>query len=105
MTPLHRDLQVLDEDQFVERFGPRPNHLDLTAGFDCGEGGCLFACAGKELRYVLAQKPSNVWTLLEGDEGQLVIESGMHIVNRLGYLITERPIDEHAVYTVPIDDT
>jgi hypothetical protein len=41
--------------------------------------------------------------LVEGDEGQLVIESGMHLVNRLGYLVTSTPVGERETYTVPLD--
>lgn len=94
---------AIDEDIFIEQFGPKPNHLDLTASFDLGQGGCLFACAGKEWRYVLAQNPRTLWTLIEGDNGTLVIESGLHLVNRLGYLVTEMPIEAGTAYTVVLD--
>ena len=94
---------TIDEDSFIERFGPRPNHLDLQAGCDFGDGGCLFSAAGKEFKYVLAQNPQCIWTLIEGDEGQLVIESGMHLVNRLGYLVTSTPVGARETYTVLLD--
>lgn len=94
---------AIDEDTFIERFGPRPNHLHLQAGCDFGDGGCLFSAAGKEFKYVLAHNPKTIWTLVEGDEGQLVIESGMHFVNRLGYLVTAVPFEERETYTVLLD--
>jgi uncharacterized protein YlzI (FlbEa/FlbD family) len=49
---------------------------------------------------LIRQKPDTVWTLLEGDEGQLVIESGLHVVNRIGYLVTERGIENGTSYAV-----
>ncbi|MGE3227891.1 MAG: hypothetical protein AB7J30_00430 [Hyphomicrobium sp.] len=93
----------LNEESFIERFGPMPNHLDLSAGCDFGDGGCLFAAAGKEFKYVLAQDPHCIWTLIEGDEGALVIESGIHLVNRLGYLVTAEPFETAVTYTVVLD--
>lgn len=94
---------TLDEDSFIDQFRPKPNHLDLMASFDLGQGGCLFACAGKEWRYVLAQNPRTIWTLIEGDNGTLAIESGLHLVNRLGYLVTDTPIKAGTAYTVVLD--
>lgn len=93
----------LDEDTFITRFGPKPNHLDLSAGFDWGDGGCLFNVTGKEFKHVLAQNPKTIWTVLEGDEGQLFIDSGLHIVNRLGYIVTSNPVEDSAGYSVRLD--
>ena len=96
--------RMIDENLFIERFDPKPNHLDLTGGFDFGDGCCLFTATGKAFKYVLAQNPRTIWTVVEGDEGQLVIESGLHLVNRLGYLVTANPIEETVTYTVLLDD-
>lgn len=97
------ELRHIDEDTFIERFRPQPNPLDLTASVDFGDGGCLFSAAGKEFRHVLAQDPHTLWTLVEGDDGSLFIESGLHIVNRLGYLVTARPFEDGVAYSVPLD--
>lgn len=93
---------TLDEDTFFARFEPMRNHLDAQCGFDLGGGGCLFAVTGAEYRYVRAQDPRTVWTLIEA-EGRLFIESGLHIVNRLGYLVTRVAFEPHAAYSVPLD--
>lgn len=95
--------RILDEAEFFTRFTPKPNHLDKHATFDSGEGGCLFACTGKELKYVLAQKPRCIWTLVDGDEGQILLVSGLHIVNRIGYLVTGEPAEDHTDYTIILD--
>lgn len=94
--------QQLTEDEFLERFKPIANHLDETAGFDFGKGGCLFEAAGPELEFVRAQPLDKVWTVIDGDEG-VEITDGMHFVNRLGYLVTELPCPPETMVTVPLD--
>ena len=91
---------TIDADTFRTRFRPRRNHLDLAAGCNLGEGGCLFASAGKELAHVLRQKPRTVWTVVEGDDNAIVIRSGFLVVNRLGYLVTEHGAEAGVRYTV-----
>jgi hypothetical protein len=102
MTTSDFALITLDEDTFIARFGLVPNHLDPNCGFDLGNGGCLFAPTGAEYRHVKAQDPRTVWTLIEAD-GLLFIESGLHIVNRLGYLVTRVPAPPNTAYSVPLD--
>ncbi len=102
MNPQDWSFHTIDEGTFIERFGPRPNHLDTNASFDFGDGGCLFETYGRELAYVRTQDPRTVWTIIEGDDG-LAIESGMHFVNRLGFLITARAIEDQTACTVLLD--
>lgn len=92
----------MTEDEFLVRFHPVPNHLSDTAGFDFGEGGCLFEASGPELAFVRVQPPARVWTVIEGDDG-LEITDGMHVVNRLGYLVTVRCCPPHIAVSVPLD--
>jgi len=40
---------------------------------------------------VKLQPLHHVWTILEGDDGSLWACAGFHIVNKLGYITTERP--------------
>jgi hypothetical protein len=99
MQPNH---QMMDEDQFVSQFGPKPNRLNSAAGFDFGDGGCLFETYGHEWQYVRAAEPAAVWTVIEGDDA-LVIESGLHWVNRLGFILTDRPVPPGMVITVMLE--
>src|SRR5215216_1010478 len=39
---------------------------------------------------------SKVWTITHGDSDVWTIAPGVHIVNRVGYVITERPCDDEA---------
>lgn len=35
--------------------------------------------------------PTCIWTLVDGDDDDMYVLSGCHLVDRLGYFITERP--------------
>lgn len=95
----------IDEDTFRETFRPRPNHLNFVSGFDFGDGCCLFTSYGKELRHVFAQRRGHVWTVIEDNSGALHIESGLHIVNRIGFLITGNPVEAGLAYSVALNRT
>lgn len=41
-----------------------------------------------------------VWTLLEGDNGDLFLANGLHFVNRLDVYITEKPYDRNLLYEI-----
>lgn len=76
----------LDWQYWEATFSPITNHFDENAAYD----GCLFETYGQEVAFVAEQAPGTVWTLLDTDEG-LVLNSGFHLVNRIGYIVTERP--------------
>lgn len=90
----------LTEDEFYEKFKTITNHLDDNAPFS----GKMFETHGKELEFVTQMAQENrVVTIIEGEgeekdeEGYLIptmyYSSGMHHVNRLGYLILDQPCD------------
>lgn len=91
----------LTEQQFDDYFVLVDNHIDDNAAFD----GKMFETYGKEMDFVLEMSKENrVITIIESDEGcdedeegfmipNMYYVSGMHAVNRIGYLITEDPID------------
>jgi hypothetical protein len=65
--------------------------MDDNAGFD----GLLFETFGPEFDFVQSRSSECVWTLVESDNGDLIlIVPGIHVVNRLGYLITEYSWEE-----------
>ena len=86
-------MKKITEDEFYEKFTTVKNHLDESAGFD----SCLFETYGEELDYVfeLSKKENRVWTVIENDDGEgLTYATGFHLVNRLGFLITEETWSE-----------
>ena len=76
-------------DAWDAKYQPMENHIDTNAGDK-------FETYGEELDYVLSianTEPARVWTLVDGDDGNLYITSGYHLVNRLNYFITHNPCE------------
>jgi len=72
-------------DQF-EELKPITNPYDDNASLD----GVMFETYGQELDYVRQQDPRYIWTFCEEDD-ILFLSQGYHLVNRIGYVITELP--------------
>jgi hypothetical protein len=87
--------QKITEDMFWETYKPKKNHIDDNASFD----GCMFETFGEEVKYVVqvANDPKTtktVWTITHDDgsdgEEKMYYSAGYHLVNRIGYIITEK---------------
>jgi hypothetical protein len=75
---------IMSIEDFDEIYEPIENPLNE-------DSGTLFETYGADLDYVLNvanTTPHKVWTLVDSDEG-LVIVSGYHLVNRVHYIITK----------------
>lgn len=95
------ELKKITEIEFDEMFTLVKNKFDFNASFD----GYLHETYGEEMDFVLEMSKENrVITIIESDEGceedeegftipSMYYVSGIHVVNRIGYLITEEPID------------
>ena len=56
--------------------------------------GCYkFETYGEELDFVRSQDPKCIWTLVDGDDGNLYISNGYHLVNRINYFVTAVPFE------------
>lgn len=103
------EVTQLTEEQFDEKFTLVTNKFDDNASFN----GCLHETFGAELEYVREMASLNrVITIIEGESEEsddedgfmnLYYTSGMHHVNRLGYLITTEPIDDNFEFEVKLD--
>ena len=83
----------MTHEEWEEEYVPVKNHLDDNASFD----GCMFETHDEEFVHVLRNADDKkVWTYVEGDEGMYLIP-GLHFVNRLGYLITEKPYTDETI--------
>ena len=45
-----------------------------------------------EFDFVRRSDPLRVWTLIDADDGDLYVVSGLHLVNRVGYLLGRDPV-------------
>jgi len=85
------------EDQFEvldAKYQPEKNQFSEKQQGEFVED--KFETYGEELNYVLSianTEPARVWTLVDGDDGNLYIASGYHLVNRVNYFITKKPCE------------
>ena len=104
---------TLTDTEFYAKYNPEYNQVllkELQAQEDtgstlpddmCSFGGCMYETFGEELEYIKAQPNKRIWTIVDGDDDDLLIIAGYHFVNRLGYLVTnEEWSDEYETYLV-----
>jgi hypothetical protein len=63
----------------------------------------MFETYGEEHAYVLAtlknpETAKRVWTVIDDNNGSLYYGANYHFINRLGYLITEKPYQNKEDY-------
>ncbi len=90
-------VEIYGWDKFEEQFRPIKNHFSKTSD------DVMFETYGQEVEFVQKQDPRYVWTYVQGDLSMLLV-SGYHYVNRLGYYVTEVPWDEDKDYTVVLSE-
>lgn len=73
------------EEQWDERFG---------GALENAGGSNLFETFGDDMDTVNAADPKCVWTVLDGEGDSQYLVPGFHHVNRIGYVIAEKPITE-----------
>lgn len=77
-------------DEWEEKYKPLQNpRKDIDDGFDANifdthDEGDYEVIKGYDIK--------RIWTLIEGEDGMLVV-SGYRIIDRLGYFITENPVE------------
>lgn len=98
----------LSAEEWTNTFKPLPNHLDSEASWqDENNVGAMYETYGEELDFVrkmYADTPNYVWTYMDSDNGGTVIVDGYHLVNRIGYFITEVPQARDTTYEVLVSD-
>lgn len=95
---------LMNEDEFDKKFNLVTNHLNPNSSFD----GYMFETYGEELDYIVemnskAETKNKIWTVVEGDDESMYYISGYHIVNRIGYLITEEEVRNNTQINVKLN--
>jgi len=54
---------------------------------------------------VRREDPRKVWTLVDSDGGDIYLVSGLHFVNRIGYLLSTIPVPAHSTIQVHLPMT
>jgi hypothetical protein len=88
----------MKEQSWFDKYKPIKNHFDDNASFD----GYMFETYGEEWEFVKSQPLNTIWTFIHGDYDTLFLDSGMHIVNRIGYFVTTNPYPDDTVVEVVI---
>ena len=86
-------LYILVETEWVDKYKPMKNHLNPDASWTSEKGeGIMFETYGIELDFINSVDYHRVWTYIEGDyQSDALITNGRHLINRLGYFISEFP--------------
>jgi hypothetical protein len=77
----------MDFDEWCATYKPIPNNIVEDSSFD----GTMFETYGAEVAFVKKADPAYIWMYGDGDDGGTYLWNGWHIVNRIGYFITEVP--------------
>ena len=92
-NPMPEIFIEISEDEFDNRYQLLENHINPNASWAYGDRpGCLFESFGDELNFVNQQDPQTIWTLIDGDDGDMYLISGLHFINRVGYLLSTSPV-------------
>jgi len=77
----------MDFDEWCATYKPIPKNIVEDSSFD----GTMIETYGDEVAFVKKADPAYIWMYGDGDDGGSYIWNGWHIVNRIGYFITEVP--------------
>ena len=81
-------MESMTEDEFDEKV----KLIQNTINPDSSWNGCMFETSGKELEFIRSVDPKKVFTWIDGeDSNNTFLVSGLHLVNRIGYLVAEKP--------------
>ena len=98
-------LEMSFED-WVKQYKPIYNHIDKNASFqDESDNGLMFETYGDEVEFVKSQDPAKIWMYGDGDDGGSYIWNGWHIVNRIGYFVTEVPCPPDTTIQIQVGDS
>jgi len=79
----------INENQWIEEYKPKPAPQQGN-GFDFGDGCTLITgYAPGDIAYLEGVPGSQIWTVVNDGEST-AIAAGVHSVNRLGYIVTEK---------------
>jgi hypothetical protein len=96
----------LSFDEWVKQYKPIYNHIDKNASFqDESDNGLMFETYGDEVEFVKSQSPDKIWMYGDGDDGGSYIWNGWHIVNRIGYFVTEVPCPPDTTIQIQVGDS
>lgn len=55
---------------------------------------------GESLELLKKADPNKIWTIVDGDDDDMIIVAGMHYVNRINYFVSNEPWESEDEYYV-----
>jgi len=113
-------MKQITEKEFYAKYPCITNHFERERNPAsvkdediCGFGGKMYETFGKELYFAIEMaKKDRVLTIIEGDEEEMnddgeptsvwYVTTGLHHINRIGYLVTEKPLNGE-IFEVKLD--
>lgn len=90
-------------DKWQATYKPIGNTLDSNASWQDENGvGIMYETYGEEQAFVFSMDYHNVWTLIDGDNGNTYIINGRAFVNRIGYFITPLPWKDDEEFSIKV---
>lgn len=90
-------MKKIKYEEWIDEYLPKTNHLDSNAAYE----ERMFETYGAELGYILnlanSEKRNTIWTLVSGENETEWIIPGYHIVNRIGYFVTENAWEDENI--------
>jgi hypothetical protein len=80
----------MTHDEWLDQYKPTQNHL--VQPDERPFNNMMFETYGDEWTHVVQYLEQYVWTVIEVD-GDWWLSPGRHVVNRIGYFVTDIPFD------------
>lgn len=85
---------IMNWSEWVEKYKPLKNQYgDIQ----------MFETYGTDVEFVKSQPENKIWTLADAGEGSIIV-SGWHVVNRIGYYITDIPFEKETWVDIEEDE-
>jgi hypothetical protein len=82
----------MNYEEWEQQYRPVTNHLDPEASFNDGNGGLMFETYGQDYDHITSLlndgQVNRIWTWVDSDMGTQIV-NGFHLVNRIGYFVTD----------------
>ena len=80
---------LLTEDQWYEQYEPEGRNYETY---------------GADLNHIKSLPEEYVWTMLDGDDGQVLVVNGFSFVNRISYYVTKKPHNDSDTIVVAFEE-
>jgi hypothetical protein len=92
------ELKTMDWNTWKNAFLPQPNSFNSAAKID----GKFFEHEGQQWEFISSQHAQQLWTMVEEEDGTLVLRNGVYVKRRRGYFFCERWHNPRELFRIPV---